>query len=224
MKITPRQIQIRNWLIHRKTPFHPFHSLSFLKQPFDFDCFKKMELETKKIAAIDEYQENQLPPIRSFDREDLKSVKQSRIRLPHWTLTSSSYFVTFCLSERENKFLSNPVTAQIVEDAISYYSGKQYEVDSYVVMPDHVHLLVTPYPDFELDKILYNLKSFSAKAINKILNKQGRFWQTESFDHLVRNRGYWIRYFDYIHNNPVKARIVNTPNEYKWSSLTKLYS
>ncbi|MBA2726960.1 MAG: transposase [Parachlamydiaceae bacterium] len=221
MKITPRQIQIKNWLNFRKTPFQPFHSLDFLKHPFNLSFHKSMELEAKKIADIEEYLP---PPVRSFDNEDVQSVKIFKTNLPHWSLATSTYFVTFCISNRKKKSLSLPVAATIVEDAINFYSGKQYEIDSYVIMPDHVHLLITPYPDFELSKILFNMKSFATKTINNIFSINGRFWQPDNFDHLVRNHGYWIRYFDYIHNNPVKACIVKTPDEYTWSSLSKLYS
>jgi REP element-mobilizing transposase RayT len=122
------------------------------------------------------------------------------------------------------KSLSNLENAQIVEDAISFYSGQKYEVDAYVIMPDHIHLLITPFEGFDLDKILFCMKNYSGKSISKVHKTKGRFWQPDHFDHIVRNLGYWIKYFDYIHNNPVKANIVNTPIEYNWSSLSKLYT
>lgn len=212
--------QIKSWQKHRKTPFRPFQSLGFLHKPITSDFHKEMELESLTLNVQEEHDP---PPIRTFDIHDLPFTKCTKFNLPHWSLVGSTYFVTFCIQNRSDKILLQPEAAQLIEEAFYFHNGKQYEIDAYVIMPDHVHLLITPFREFQLDVILSNMKRFTAGKINKILEKQGKLWQAENFDHLVRNHGYWVRYFDYIHYNPIKAGLAKTPEEYPWSSLHKWY-
>jgi REP element-mobilizing transposase RayT len=221
MIISERQNQIKKWISSRKTPFNPFVNLDFLQKPNDFNLDKEMEFDSEKIILREEY----CPPgIRTLQRTDIEWVGRFRSNLPHWKLSGSTYFITFCVKERAIKPFCNSVNANIVEQAIYHYHGKQCNIDNYVIMPDHVHLLMTPHPSFDFRNILENLKRYTARMINKDSQIHGSFWQTESFDHLVRNMGYWVRYFDYIHNNPAKAGLVKNPNEYIYSSLNKWYS
>jgi len=195
-------------------------NLEFLKDPNEANIYREMEVNSKNLLE----QENcVLPDIRSFQHEDLALVAQARVNLPHWKLSGSTYFVTFCVKNRENKPLLHPTSAKIVEDALKFYDTKQYHLDAYVIMPDHVHLLIKPFEGFRLKKVITNIKKFTANEINKLYQTKGRFWQIEPFDHLVRNLGYWVRYFDYIHNNPVKAKLASKPEDYLWSSLNKWY-
>jgi REP element-mobilizing transposase RayT len=116
-------------------------------------------------------------------------------------------------------YLRDPRIAQLVVDAI--YSGCEklghYDLHAYVVMANHVHLLITPrvHPS----KLLQSLKGFTAREANKILNRTGvSFWQRESYDHWVRDAREMARIKAYIEQNPVKAGIVSCAEEYRWSS------
>lgn len=75
----------------------------------------------------------------------------------------------------------------IVENALTHFRGDRYDLDELVVMPNHVHVIVTPKVEYELSSILHSWKSFTATAINKKTGKNGTFWQKESFDHIVRS-------------------------------------
>ena len=112
-----------------------------------------------------------------------------------------------------------PCLAEMVDRAIRFFSGSRYVLDAYVIMPDHVHLLVRPLYDWTLSKILQGLKGFTAREINRALGRAGHFWQIESFDHLIRNEEDWLDKQDYIHNNPVKAGLVENGYDYPFSSL-----
>ena len=94
---------------------------------------------------------------------------------------------------------------------------KRYDLHSYVIVPNHVHILVTPH--VITTKWLGPLKGFTAHAANRILSREGPFWQEESYDHLVRP-GEFGRITSYIENNPVKAGLAATPEGYRWSSVT----
>ena len=81
---------------------------------------------------------------------------------------------------------------------------RRYQMHSYVVMPNHVHLLVTP--NVRATQWLGPLKGFTAHEANRMLGLSGKpFWQDESYDHLVRSDAEFERIRAYIESNPVKA-------------------
>ena len=115
------------------------------------------------------------------------------------------------LDRRSNgpMWLSNPVIAEIVGNAIHYLDGKQYVLDAFCIMPNHVHLVCTPMNKgesyYSIPKIMHSLKRFTAREANIILNRQGRFWQHESYDHVVRDDEELERIIYYVLNNPIHA-------------------
>jgi REP element-mobilizing transposase RayT len=94
---------------------------------------------------------------------------------------------------------------EMMENTLQYFANKRYELGEFVVMPNHVHVLVTPIYDFRLEKILRSWKPFSAKRINEICGSSGQVWHRESFDHIVRNKEQLRRIEQYIRDNPKKA-------------------
>ncbi len=94
---------------------------------------------------------------------------------------------------------------------------KHYEIHAYVVMANHVHLLITPR--IEVSKFMQSLKRFTAREGNRMLGLTGQpFWQEESYDRLVRNPEEFERIARYIEHNPVKAGLVKEPADFLWSS------
>src|SRR5207245_4842921 len=94
---------------------------------------------------------------------------------------------------------------------------KQFHLHAYVVMANHVHILITPLVD--VAKITHSLKRFTARKANDVLGLTGSpFWQDESYDHLVRDQPEFDRIVRYIENNPVKAGLVTDPRDFPWSS------
>ncbi|MGD0089369.1 MAG: transposase [Planctomycetota bacterium] len=101
--------------------------------------------------------------------------------------------------------LRDPNAADIVERALKYFDGQRYQLGDCVIMPNHVHLLVTPLPGQDLSSILHSWKSFTAKQINKACGHTGRVWQDESYDHIVRSEEELAHFCEYIASNPVTA-------------------
>jgi putative transposase len=97
--------------------------------------------------------------------------------------------------------------AAIVAEAMHHFDGDRYELGSYVIMPNHVHVLVRPLADDEhsLEQILQSWKRFTAKRINQRSNNKGSVWQEESFDRIVRDEEHLYRCVQYIETNPTKA-------------------
>ncbi len=115
-------------------------------------------------------------------------------------------------------YLRRPEIAEMVVDAIRYRDPGHYNLHSFVVMPNHVHLLITPRAP--VSQLMQSLKRFTAREANRLLGRTGQpFWQDESYDRLVRNQVEFERIARYIETNPVTAGLSKDPAEYRWSSL-----
>ena len=122
------------------------------------------------------------------------------------------------LVDRGSMVLKRPELAEIVEDALGHFQGERYGLHAWVVMPNHVHAVFTPFQRHEASDILHSWKSFTASIINRNLGRSGRFWQHESFDHLVRNHDSLMRFIAYTENNPVAAGLCQKPEGWPFSS------
>ena len=89
-----------------------------------------------------------------------------------------------------------------VIDALNCFAGARYYLREWVIMPNHVHAIVTPLAPYELSDIYHSWKSFTAKKINALLGTEGTVWQKESFDVIIRNADHLERIEKYIHDNP----------------------
>jgi putative DNA methylase len=118
------------------------------------------------------------------------------------------------------RHLQNRAVAKLVVEAI--HRGEtllgHYQLHAYVVMPNHVHLLITPA--IAPSRLLQSLKGCTARGANKLLARSGPFWQHESYDHYSRDAKQFQRIKEYIERNPVKAGLCNAPEEYEWSSAS----
>ncbi|MCW5552865.1 MAG: transposase [Verrucomicrobiae bacterium] len=115
--------------------------------------------------------------------------------------------------------LKQPELAAVVADALRFFNGQRYRLDVWVVMPNHVHLVLWPMPNHTLSKIAQSLKRHIAREANRILGRTGQgFWQPEAYDHWIRNDEEHARCCRYVENNPVKARLCVAPEDWPWSS------
>ncbi len=103
--------------------------------------------------------------------------------------------------------LKNPEIAKIVEETLLHFDGERYRLGEYVIMPNHVHLIVEPKEGHALSEIMHSWKGYSAQKINEKLNRKGSFWMDESFDHIVRNESSLLKFQNYIQDNPKKAHL-----------------
>jgi REP element-mobilizing transposase RayT len=141
-----------------------------------------------------------------------------RRRMPHYQMAGRTIFVTFCKLVRDPfpDAARDLILAHCVHD-----DGKRIDLEAAVVMPDHVHLLLTPLIDergmpHSLVFILKMIKGMSARSVNKLAGRSGPVWQEESFDHLVRSEKSFEEKLEYIRQNPVRRGLVATPEDYRW--------
>ena len=125
-------------------------------------------------------------------------------------------------SQETPYWLRNPRIATLVAEGLHYRDGQVYDLDAFCIMPNHVHLVYTPLP--KADKtyhanaaILHSLKRHTARQANLLLRRTGRFWQRESYDHVVRDEKAWRRIATYVLYNPVKAGLVQHRKEWTWT-------
>jgi REP element-mobilizing transposase RayT len=93
----------------------------------------------------------------------------------------------------------------LVAESLMFFGGTRYALGDFVVMPNHVHVLVQPSGSHRLKAICRSWKKFTATAINKQLSQAGTFWQQENYDHIVRSEAQFSHYQRYIAENPKKA-------------------
>jgi REP element-mobilizing transposase RayT len=116
-------------------------------------------------------------------------------------------------------WLKDDRVAAIVANAIQIGASDKrfYDLIAWVIMANHVHLLILPKVD--VCKIMRWLKGSTARMANEVLKHTGeRFWRDESYDHWVRNAAELGRIVRYIEHNPVAAGLVEEPRRYRWSS------
>ena len=132
-------------------------------------------------------------------RIPLERMYDYRRMVPHYQKARRALFVTFC------KLIPTPFAAEartaILQHCL-YDDAKRYLLHAAVVMPEHVHLLLTPLEDedgwsYGLPATLKLLKGASARSVNKLLGSDGPVWQGESFDHVLGS--FWCGREDHLH-------------------------
>jgi REP element-mobilizing transposase RayT len=142
-----------------------------------------------------------------------------RRNLPHMQRDYTSHFITFNTKFRETL----PGWARdIVLDCCVHDHERRYRLRVAVVMPDHVHLILTPLIDesqrtiTSLVEIMKAIKGVSSHVINRRAGKHSTIWQEESFDRVVRSSESLDAKIAYILENPLRRGLVNDWREYKW--------
>lgn len=121
------------------------------------------------------------------------------------------------------RWLADRRLAGIVRESVLHRHGREYELLAYVVMPSHCHVVFAPLCDAiggrpAREAIVHSLKRYTASCCNRLLGRQGTFWQTESFDRVVRGPRGVERVIDYVEWNPVNAGLCRSPAEWEFSS------
>jgi REP element-mobilizing transposase RayT len=119
-------------------------------------------------------------------------------------------------------WLKDDRIAQIVAESMLYHDSDWFDVLAYCIMPNHGHLVLTPYEssaaeDYSLTKIMHNIKRNSANHANKVLDRTGAFWQHESYDHFARDEKELERIIKYVLYNPVQAGLTDDWTKWKWT-------
>ena len=151
----------------------------------------------------------------SLSKEDreilLKKKKDFELKNPKpWSLQTYKEYRRIISSQMDSLLdqgygscvLKDPKVRDIFLNALYFYEDKNYNVKGFVVMPNHVHLLILGKDRNNIIKAIGNLKRFSTLKINELLNKKGKVWKKGSYDTLVRSEEHKIACCQYIERNP----------------------
>lgn len=108
--------------------------------------------------------------------------------------------------------------AQTVVDTVRHFDGERYRLHEWVVMPNHVHVLVEFSQGFTMSTVVESWKKFSARKVNAVLGREGAFWFREYHDRFIRDEEHLYRAADYVRNNPVKAGLCSSAADWPFGS------
>ncbi len=165
-------------------------------------------------------------------RQQLEAERPESISKSEWAIRT--WKLSFVRTERwldqdaAVRHFADPQLAQIVQNAIKHFAGERYKLYAYVVMPSHMHCVFQPDQTWAAtlrenesprERIMHSIKSFSANRCNTLLKSHGTtFWQSESYDHCVADEDELARIVDYVEQNPMKAGLCKTREEWPFSS------
>jgi len=161
-------------------------------------------------------------PVTDARRSVSPRAKPTRVsyrrNLPHLQRPEKAFFITF--STRQRWQLPESVRHVVIEHCLRD-NGVRYRLHGAVVMPDHVHMILTPLRDergavFGIAEIMNGLKGASAHTINRALKRRGPVWQEEYFDRILRSNENARNKVEYLCHNPVRKGLVKAVDEYPW--------
>ena len=103
--------------------------------------------------------------------------------------------------------LGQAVLAAWVTRALHHFDDDRYELGGYVVMPNHVHVIVRPllWERYPLEELVGSWKKYSSRRIQRELQEHGNLWQDESYDRIIRDGEHLWRVVQYLGSNPERA-------------------
>ena len=148
----------------------------------------------------------------------------SRRNLPHFEKPWAIYHLIF---KTRDHFQLTPAARQLTLDALTHFHRDRYELFAACIMPDHVHVLLQPWPKenddsgnpvfWTIGDLMHSIKSFTAKSINKLDDVKGRsIWQEETFDRFMRSQSDLEEKFHYVCRNPWADGLVKEGEEYEF--------
>jgi putative transposase len=143
-------------------------------------------------------------------------------RLVRWQASGLTHFLTFSCSQRL-PYLSEPKCCDAVLAALEAARQRfDMRVYAFVLMPEHVHLMVSEPERGTLAEAMHFLKLSSSKRVRARrleLGESGPFWQKRYYDRNLRSYADFVEKLRYIHRNPVKRGLVQRPEDWEWSSF-----
>jgi len=142
------------------------------------------------------------------------NVLSQRTKLPHgtpvWVPSGSTYFITICCQARGLDQLCNRRVADCIFEAIDFRNTEgKWRAQLFLLMPDHLHALISFPADREMAKVVRSFKEITAK-------KTGVHWQSDFFDHRLRSDHEYIEKAVYVRANPVRGGLVGDQALWPW--------
>ncbi|WP_210203206.1 REP-associated tyrosine transposase [Labrys okinawensis] len=117
-------------------------------------------------------------------------------------------------------FLTSPEVAHIVQAALLFFDSDRYRLHAWCIMPNHVHVLITPISEHAHAAIVGSWKSYTALSVNRLLRGEGKVWFREYFDRKIRDERHFEAARYYIEQNTVQAGLCKKAEDWRFSSAT----
>ncbi len=138
----------------------------------------------------------------------------------HPTVANQPFFVTATTARRRPLF-GDPKAAQLLISEILWSRREMgFALLAYVIMPDHIHLIVVPTTGASLSVVMQGIKGRFARIWNERAGCKGTMWQPRFYESGVRTESQLVRWVEYIHNNPVEAGLARAAEDYPHSSAS----
>ena len=134
-----------------------------------------------------------------------------------------TYFTTTQTWGRRDLFLSERWADLMMATLLDYRSQGKYLLHEFVIMPNHLHLILTP-EGITLERAMQFIKGGFSHRAGVELQSQMEIWQKGFSDHRIRDFEDFEQHRGYIHQNPAKAKLVVEPGEYKYSSASGAFT
>jgi len=144
-------------------------------------------------------------------------------RLTHRTSLGATYFVTTKASQGISIFQVTEVAEVLLRKLLEYQSKTNYLLHEFVLMPDHLHLLLTPAESTTLEKAMQFIKGGSSHEIHKVRGNNAQVWQSGFHESRVRDWNDYKNKLDYIYFNPVVAKLADRSQDWPYSSASGQY-
>jgi putative transposase len=129
-----------------------------------------------------------------------------------------TYFLTFSTWQRHRLFVVENYARLFLKTLYHYRREGRYRLHSFVLMPDHVHLLLTPAPDITIERAVQLIKGAYSHALGEYIGRRREVWQRGFTDHRIRDAEDFFHHRHYIEQNPVIANLTTAPPEYRYCS------
>jgi putative transposase len=129
-----------------------------------------------------------------------------------------TYFVTFSTWQRWRLFVVEPYARLFLKTLYGYKRQERFQLHAFVLMPEHVHLILTLAIDVTLERAMQLIKGGYSHAVGVEFDRKGEVWQRGFTDHRIRDAEDFANHRDYIHQNPVERRLVESASQYRYCS------
>jgi putative transposase len=145
-------------------------------------------------------------PVRNADPKSFRAIQRT-------------FFVTSKTIEGRNLLQSERMALLFIDVLRSYVAARKFIIHDFVVMPNHVHLLLTVDQSLSIEKAMQFAKGGFSYRVKKELGYLGEIWQPGFSEVRILDRRSFLQHRKYIYDNPVKAGLVDAPEKFPYSSL-----
>jgi putative transposase len=131
---------------------------------------------------------------------------------------TGTYFLTFRTWHYRRLFVVEIYARVFLKTLYHYRREGRYALHAFIAMPDHVHLMLTPAQDVTIERAVQLIKGAYSHELGALIGRNSEIWQRGFTDHRIRDAQDFIHHRNYVHQNPVVARLVLNASDYRYCS------